>query len=477
MSYDRSVDLLLDKGVDAWNDLRKKALEGTLDDDELFSLVWDSDFSNVNFFWAFLDSGQHHDDWPISLAGVVLREANLSNTMLRDVDLTRADFEYTNLSDAYLSDTMLRRAILQNALLVDALMDRTDLTGANLREADLTNADLRDAILDSADVTTANLIGADLSGTELWTAKLFATNTTSPSQLQGQQNPIGSISGLLNAFRRIKSHHKKENDDVLFYFRGEPQCGWNLIPSVMRESFVLSESEMLLELMSRRPEEFGKMPSSLAQWMLAQHHGLKTRFLDVTKNPLVALFHACEQSENYKNDDARLHIFAVPRPLIKSFNSDTASVITNFAKLSKQEQDLLLGKKVHPQEYSFGRTNYYRKAMDRLCQLIQEEKPYFRNRIDIKDLFRVIVVEPQQLSERLRAQSGAFLLSAFHERFERSEVERKIPDIPVYAHYTLSIPHRRKSRINEDLNLINIRRETLYPGLDESAKAIICSSS
>ena len=475
MSYDRSVDLLLDKGVEFWNDLRKNALEGTLEDDELVSLVWDSDFSNVNFFWAFLDSGQHHDDWPISLAGVVLREANLSDTMLRGVDLTEADFEFSRLSDAYLSDSVLRRAILRNAFLGDALLDKADLTSADLRGAVLTDADLRDAILDNADVTTTNLIGADLSGTELWKAKLFSPNTTSPSQFQGQQKPIGSISGLLTAFRRIKSHHKGKDGDILFYFRGEPQCGWKLIPSVIREQFDLSESEMLLEFMSRRPEEFSKMPSSLAQWMLAQHHGLKTRFLDVTKNPLVALFHACEDSEKYKNDDARLHVFAVPRSLIKSFNSDTASVITNFAKLSKQEQDLLLGKKVHPQEHSYGRTNHYRKAMDRLCQFIQEEKPYFRNRIDIKDLFRVIVVEPQQLSERLRAQSGAFLLSAFHERFERREVEGRIPTIPVYAHYTLSIPHRRKPRIIEDLNLINIRRETLYPGLDESAKAIILS--
>lgn len=475
MSYGRSVDLLLDKGVEIWNDLRKNALEGTLEDDELFSLVWDSDFSNVNFFWAFLDSGQHHDDWPISLAGVVLKEANLTNTMLRGVDLTEADFEFSHLSDAYLSDSVLRRAILQNALLIDALMDRADLTAADLRDADLTNADLRDAILNYADLTTTNLIGADLSGTELWKAKLFSANTSSPSQMHGQQNPIGSISGLLNAFRKIRSHHKKENDDVQFYFRGEPQCGWNLIPSVMREQFTLSESEMLLDLMSRRPEEFGNMPSSLAQWMLAQHHGLKTRFLDVTKNPLVALFHACEDSERYQNDDARLHIFAVPRPLVKSFNSDTASVITNFAKLSKPEQDILLGKKILPEEYSVGRANHYRKAMHRLCQLIQEEKPYFRNRIDIKDFFRVIIVEPQQLSERLRAQSGAFLLSAFHERFERCEIAGKIPNIPVYAHYTLSIPHRRKPRIKEDLDLINIRRETLFPGLDESAKAVFHS--
>ena len=38
---------------------------------------------------------------------------------------------------------------------------------------------------------------------------------------------------------------------------------------------------MLLELMSRQPEAFSSLTSALAQWVLAQHHGLRTRFLDI----------------------------------------------------------------------------------------------------------------------------------------------------------------------------------------------------
>ena len=38
-------------------------------------------------------------------------------------------------------------------------------------------------------------------------------------------------------------------------------------------------NEILTDLVSQRPEEFNEMTSALAQWVLAQHHGLKTRFL------------------------------------------------------------------------------------------------------------------------------------------------------------------------------------------------------
>ena len=368
--------------------------------------------------------------------------------------------------------TKLIDADLTYADLTGASLNQADLTRANLEDAILTNARLDNAILKDTILTSTNLIGANLAGTQPWQAQLFPQNIKSPTQADDYPSEIGSIDDLLLATRTLNHHHASHIDHIELYFRGEPKGGWELRPSVMRDGYVVSESQMLFDLMSRRPEDFSTTNSSLAQWVLAQHHGLRTRFLDITTNPMVALFHACEQSEQYDAHDACLHIFAVPRSLIKSFNSDAASVVANFAKLSQYEQNLLLGRERVPQGHSYREANLYQGAMNRLYQLVQQEKQHFQNRIDVRDLFRVFVVEPQQLSERLRVQSGAFLVSAFHERFERSKIERTVADVPAYAHYVLSVPRGRKAQIVEDLQLINIKREILYPGLDESARSI-----
>ena len=236
---------------------------------------------------------------------------------------------------------------------------------------------------------------------------------------------------------------------------------------------------MLLELMSQRPEDFATAPTALSQWVLAQHHGLKTRLLDVTRSPLVALLGACGELDDQTEksaSDGRLHVFSVPLQLIKPFTSDTVTIISNIAKLSRPEQDCLLGWTLDEcaQRTPGASIEYlHDRVMGRLYHLIQQERRHFKERIDPRDYFCVFVVEPVQSFERIRAQSGAFLISAFHERFERDEVLTWNDDIPLYDHVTLDVPSGSKQSIADELSLLSVTRERMLPGLDEAAHAII----
>ena len=97
------------------------------------------------------------------------------------------------------------------------------------------------------------------------------------------------------------------------------------------------------------------------------------------------------------------------------------SVVANFAKLSNDDQVLLLGKKEapsrrHDRPEDLSETPNYLSAIDRLYQLIRSEKPYFEKRIDPRDFYRIFLVEPQQTPERIRA---AIWLTAFLVYAER----------------------------------------------------------
>ena len=366
-----------------------------------------------------------------------------------------------------------------------------DISGINFRCADLIGSDLSHSNLSDSNLRVAKLCGTDLKGTDLfradisysqiWKAKLFLDgDKVQYSRIKNlEPKNIENIKDLLNLQRELDDYYSYWTGDnaPTLYFRGESSDAWELVPSVFRTSNLMKwEREMLNELITAQPKQFSSTASSFDQLVLARHHGLPTRLLDVTKSPLVGLINACE--ERY-GAHGRLHIFVVPRKLIRPFDSDAVSIVANFAKLTRYEQSKLLSKDSETvfadlqNDAPMPANRYdYLGILKRLCHFVAQEKSYFENRIDYRDFFRVFVVEPQQSFDRLRAQSGAFLISAFHERFEQEEILKWNNGIPVYDHYTVKVPSYRKRHILEESRRLNITRETLIPGLDSSAQAI-----
>jgi FRG domain len=104
-------------------------------------------------------------------------------------------------------------------------------------------------------------------------------------------------------------------------YRGQPQH-WPLKPSVGRVAHYKPETELqLFQEFRRLALPYVKENRSLTEWdwlALAQHHGVPTRLLDWTTNPLVAFYFACEQSQRGKKDGEVIAVQANQNRLDKS---------------------------------------------------------------------------------------------------------------------------------------------------------------
>jgi hypothetical protein len=102
----------------------------------------------------------------------------------------------------------------------------------------------------------------------------------------------------------VLSRYKKAR----WAFRGHSDPSWRLIPKIGRPPFSGVKERSIFEAWKRRAIEL-VTSSPLDDWdwlAIAQHHGLATRLLDWSFNPLTAAFFAVSQDID---DDAHILVF------------------------------------------------------------------------------------------------------------------------------------------------------------------------
>lgn len=244
------------------------------------------------------------------------------------------------------------------------------------------------------------------------------------------------------------------------YFRGHADCNFSLIPSVMRNNQLqMFEEDLYYDLIMECPNDFIDCNSHFEKLVKMQHYGLPTRLLDITRNPLVALYFACA-SEAGKTGE--VIILNSSRDNVKHHGSDVISVISSIATLKWKD-------KCHidritqnlDQDTQFNSDTVVRH----LVQEIRDEKPHFQNKINPKTMRETFFVKAMKSNDRIVRQNGAFILCGLNKEVQQKNLNQLRGGIGNKKMIIL-IKRDTKRYIMESLNRLAINYSTLFPEID-----------
>ncbi len=172
-----------------------------------------------------------------------------------------------------------------------------------------------------------------------------------PKKLENEYNNF--IEAKKSNKTKKKYFKTKINSDTSFFFRGQYNFNHGLISSIFRPNIKdSSEAEIMKSVLSERPAEFSSCNGMFEKLTIMQHYGIPTRIMDLTGNPLIALYFACEDvvKEPKENNcerngithtcpktqatDGSVFLFAQNKKHLLDFNSDKVRLLSNISLIS-----------------------------------------------------------------------------------------------------------------------------------------------
>lgn len=271
----------------------------------------------------------------------------------------------------------------------------------------------------------------------------------------------GALSTFIKALFKIKA-----KDGHTLFYRGHSDDSYLDVPSIYRKNesgkrpYIESEHKIFREIIMKCPEYFLSCNSAFEHLVIMQHYDLPTRLLDITENPLVALYFACKGG---KGKVGEVIIYEVPNDEVKFYSSDTVSVVANLAKrpndISVSNLRLMSNDEINED-----------KSYSRLVHEIQQEKPYFKKEIELIHIESVFCVKPKLDNKRVMRQDGAFFIFGINDtKLDNAQILNKYYKMNGNEKITMKIAINGKKKILIELAELSITEAKLFPEIDKVA--------
>lgn len=323
-------------------------------------------------------------------------------------------------------------------------------------------------------------------------------------QIKNNEIPISSVAQFVGEVTKIGINEHGIRQHYV-YFRGEADETWETKAWLLRNDlccndskdvdvYVQMEYQLINDAEMYNPSLFVSCRNSIDRLVEMQHYGLPTRLLDVTSNPLIALYFACEKEPK----KAGKVLFLRKKPLDYYLANILASLCEYWPDYKdvgleyKQSKGIAEDSPIYEQN-EHPNVEYLLNLLENYSLLKKEDRDNARFFL-FKYLTQSFLYIPSYTNERIKAQKGAFIFSAFMQPFlkeceyhrlrnvNRKPTATEINNISfcktsvsvrdMFEDKYFVIPKDNKRQILKELDMLGINEAFVYPEPEHQMRTV-----